>query len=252
MRKDEIELRVEEIVASFLAEPEMLASLAVDLADHYKRTHGRGDEILKELEARRTDVQVKLANFVKAISQSIFNASTAEAMNALEAQKQKLDAAIQAEHVKVALHEDETSIGAFYQRFAKAGMDEPEVRDLLLEHFIDKVWGARDDLAGLPLLRQHRADDPQRLHRGKTVGGTANLRSKARVRQFPLKWRWGESNPRPTADPEVFSGRILLIISQPPTSCRPAAGWAQSIERRSGPTDMARTQWPPERRQTPG
>ena len=56
-------------------------------------------------------------------------------------------------------------------------------------------------------------------------------------------WRWGESNPRPTADPEVFSGRILLAISQPPTSCRPAAGWAQSIECRSGPTDMVRTQW---------
>ena len=36
-------------------------------------------------------------------------------------------------------------------------------------------------------------------------------------------WRWGESNPRPTADPEVFSGRILLFISQPLTSCRPAA-----------------------------
>lgn len=54
----------------------MLASLAVDLADHYKKTHGRGDEILKALEARRTDVEVKLANFVKAISQGIFNAST--------------------------------------------------------------------------------------------------------------------------------------------------------------------------------
>jgi len=28
-----------------------------------------------------------------------------------------------------------------------------------------------------------------------------------------MLWRWGESNPRPTADPEVFSGRILLLIS---------------------------------------
>ncbi|WP_455151439.1 recombinase family protein [Schaalia odontolytica] len=68
VRKDETELRVDEIVESFLAEPEMLASLAVDLADHYKKTHGRGDEILKAFEARRTDVEVKLANFVKAIS----------------------------------------------------------------------------------------------------------------------------------------------------------------------------------------
>lgn len=67
VRKDKIELRIEEIVASFLADPEMLASLAVDLADHYQKTHGRGDEILKALEARHTDVEVKLANFVKAI-----------------------------------------------------------------------------------------------------------------------------------------------------------------------------------------
>ncbi|WP_371173899.1 recombinase zinc beta ribbon domain-containing protein [Buchananella felis] len=87
VRKDEIEARVEEIVESFLAEPDMLASLAVDLADHYKQTHGRGDEILKALEARRTDVEAKLVNFVKAISQGIFNSITADAMNALEAQK---------------------------------------------------------------------------------------------------------------------------------------------------------------------
>lgn len=40
VRKDEIELRVKEIVAFFLADPEMLASLAVDLADHYKQTQG--------------------------------------------------------------------------------------------------------------------------------------------------------------------------------------------------------------------
>ncbi|MEW6886586.1 zinc ribbon domain-containing protein [Trueperella pyogenes] len=37
VRKDEIEMRVDEIVESFLADPEMLASLAVDLADHHSR-----------------------------------------------------------------------------------------------------------------------------------------------------------------------------------------------------------------------
>ena len=125
VRKDETELRVDELVESFLAEPEMLASLAVGLADQYKKTHGHGDEILKAFEARRTDVEVKLANFVKAISQGIFNASTAEAMNALEAQKQQLDAAIQAEHMKATLYEDEASIGAFYKRFAQASIDNP-------------------------------------------------------------------------------------------------------------------------------
>ena len=123
-----------------------LASLAVDLADHYKQTHGRGDEILKALEARRTDVEAKLANFVKAISQGIFNTSTAEAMKALEAQKQELDAAIQAEHVKATLYEDEASIGAFYQRFAEATIDSVETREQLFEYFVDKIFIGRDQI----------------------------------------------------------------------------------------------------------
>ena len=76
VRKDATELRIVEIVEPFLAEPELLVSLAVDFADHYKQTYGHGDEILKALEARRADVETKLANFVKAISQGIFNAST--------------------------------------------------------------------------------------------------------------------------------------------------------------------------------
>ena len=140
LRKDEIETRVIEIIESFLHQPEMLASLAVDLADHYRKTHERGDEVLNALEARRRDIEAKLANFVKAIAQGIFNASTAEAMNALEAQKQELDAAIQTERVKATLFEDEVSIGSFYKRFAEATIDTVDTRDQLFDYFIDKVF----------------------------------------------------------------------------------------------------------------
>jgi len=146
VRKDATELRIVEIVEPFLAGPELLASLAVDLADHYKQTYGHGDEILKALEARRADVETKLANFVKAISQGIFNVSTAEAMNALEAQKPELDQAIQAEHVKATLYEDEASIGAFYKRFAEATIDTPETRDQLFEYFVDRIFIGRDQI----------------------------------------------------------------------------------------------------------
>ena len=140
LRKDEIETRVIEIIESFLHQPEMLASLAVDLADHYRKTHERGDEVLNALEARRRDIEAKLANFVKAIAQGIFNASTAEAMNALEAQKQELDAAIQTERVKATLFEDEVSIGSFYKRFAEATIDTVDTRDQLFDYFVDKVF----------------------------------------------------------------------------------------------------------------
>uniref|UniRef100_UPI00197FB98A hypothetical protein n=1 Tax=Pseudomonas viridiflava TaxID=33069 RepID=UPI00197FB98A len=92
------------------------------------------------LETRRTDVEAKLANFVKAISRGIFNASTAEAMNCLEAQKQELVAAIQAEHLKATLYEDEASIDAFYRHFAQATIDTPETHNRLFEYFTDKIY----------------------------------------------------------------------------------------------------------------
>ncbi|MDO5683614.1 MAG: recombinase family protein [Propionibacteriaceae bacterium] len=138
--KDAIEARVVQVVEGFLGDVEMLASLAVDMAAHHRETRGRGDEVLKGLEARRKDVEGKLANFVKAIGAGIFNDSTAAAMAALEEQKQQLDATIQAENVKVALFEDEASISTFYQRFAHATMDTAETRDLLLEYFVDKIF----------------------------------------------------------------------------------------------------------------
>lgn len=139
-RKERIETQVVEIVESFLDDSAMLASLAVDMAHHYRQTHARGQDILKGLESRRNDVEAKLANFVKAIAMGIMNESTAEAMASLEEQKTELDAAIQAEHVKAALFEDEASIGTFYRRFVHATMDAPETRDLLFEYFVDKIF----------------------------------------------------------------------------------------------------------------
>ncbi|MFT8330969.1 recombinase zinc beta ribbon domain-containing protein [Bifidobacterium psychraerophilum] len=140
VRKDLIEDRVTLIVESFLENTQMLASLAVDMADHYRQTHGRAREILNGLESRRNDVESKLANFVNAIAMGIMNQSAAAAMASLEEQKQELDAAIQAEHVKAALFEDEASIGAFYKRFARETMGSRETRDLLFEYFIDKIF----------------------------------------------------------------------------------------------------------------
>lgn len=144
--KSELEARVAQIIEGFLDDTEMLACLAVDLADHHKRTHARADAILEGLEERRRDVDKKLANFVKAIGMGIFNEDTQAAMEALREQKAELEAAIQLEHVKVALTEDESSIGAFYKRYAKATMDDPETRKMLLEYFVDKIFVGRETL----------------------------------------------------------------------------------------------------------
>lgn len=152
------------------------------------------------MEARRTDVEVKLANFVKAISQGIFNASTAEAMSALETQKQELDAAIQAEHVKATLFEDEASIGAFYRRFAQATIDTPETRERLFEYFIDKVFVGRDQI----VIASYYSTTAQRL-----------LNSRTLKRRSPAATERGNCEPSlesesSTLPPQVEMGRIEL------------------------------------------
>ena len=158
LRKDDWEARVVETAEGFLDDEAMLASLAVDMAVHYRETHERGAAVLEALEARRKGVEAKLANFVKAIATGIFNDATAEAMQVLEDQKRDLDGAIQAEHVKAALFEDEASIGTFYKKYAGATMDAPETRDLLLEYFVDKIFVGPGELTIASWFFDHGAE----------------------------------------------------------------------------------------------
>ncbi|MBR5949928.1 MAG: hypothetical protein IKZ87_00675 [Actinomycetaceae bacterium] len=124
----------------------MLASLAVDMADHYQKTHVYNQERLNALQMRRKDVEKKLANFVTAIAAGIFNETTAQAMSALEEEKKELDAAIQAENVKTTLLENQKTIGEFYKKYAHATIDTKETRDQLFEYFIDKIFLGTDTI----------------------------------------------------------------------------------------------------------
>lgn len=181
VRKDEIELRIEEIISSFLDDPEMLASLAVDMADHYRKTHGQGNEVLKALEARRKDVEMKLGNFAKAIAQGIFNETTAAAMRSLEDQKRELDDAIQTENVRTALFEDEASIGAFYKGFAKATLDTVETRDQLFEYFIDKIYLSKEQI----VVVTYYFDSVKTFEVGDLDEALENLHENGELRTFP-------------------------------------------------------------------
>ena len=112
LRKDEIETRVIEIIESFLHQPDILASLAIDLADHYRKTDERGDEVLNALDARRRDIEAnKLANFVKAT-----------------------------------LFKDQVLIGAFYKRFAEATIDTINMHNQMFDYFVGKVFVKRNQI----------------------------------------------------------------------------------------------------------
>ena len=165
---DETRNRLSEIEKTLSAVAEQLTAKTV-----------RKDEILKALETRRTDVEAKLANFVKAISRGIFNASTAEAMNSLEAQKQELVAAIQAEHLKATLYEDEASIDAFYRRFAQATIDTPETHNQLFEYFTDKIYIGREQ--GVIASYSHDSATPIELEDLEEVLTSGNRAGKLRT-----------------------------------------------------------------------
>ena len=134
----------------------------------------------------------------KAISQGIFNASAAETMNALEAQKQEPDIAIQAEHVKATLYEDEASIGAFYKRFAEATIDTPETREQLFEYFVDKVFIGRDQIVVASYFHDSTAPiEFEDLEEALTSGHRAGeVRTYARKREFNTSPSGGDGGNR--------------------------------------------------------
>ncbi|MCS4483997.1 hypothetical protein NXS08_00630 [Gleimia sp. 6138-11-ORH1] len=96
--------------------------------------------MIEALELERKDVERQNGIFVKANAQGIFSTATAQAMNDLEQRKNELDAQIQTEHVKNTLMEDEGSIGAFFQRYAEAKLDDTDTRAMLLEYFVNKIY----------------------------------------------------------------------------------------------------------------
>ena len=48
--------------------------------------------------------------------------------------------AIEAEEARARVAKDETSIKAFFEKYAHADFDDPETRDTVLEYFVDKVF----------------------------------------------------------------------------------------------------------------
>ncbi|MGV9189658.1 hypothetical protein ACTOVN_06495 [Arcanobacterium canis] len=82
----------------------------------------------------------QLANFVKAIAQGIFSATMTVAMQDLEECQDQLTAAIQVENIKATLYKDETSIGAFFKKYADAKLDDADTHVMLLDYFVDKIY----------------------------------------------------------------------------------------------------------------
>lgn len=138
VHKEWIEDAVTGVLKGLLDDSENLASIAVDAAKYYEDNY-KSIEYLSSLEQQRRDVEKGLANFVKAIEAGIFSEATQRRMVELQERKDALNDAIEAETVSQSLFEDEHSIRAYIDRFLHADFDNPEVRDSVLEYFVDKI-----------------------------------------------------------------------------------------------------------------
>ncbi|MDY6084409.1 MAG: recombinase family protein [Dialister sp.] len=167
VRKEWVEDEVTDILKGFLDDSENLASIAVDAAKYYEG-HYKGTDYLASLEQQRRDVEKGLANFVRAIEAGIFNEATQWRMAEFQERKEALDDAIAAETVRQSLFADEHSIKAYFDRFLHADFDNAEVRDSVLEYFVDRVYLHEDRLVVASWYSEDNREVPMEVLDGRT------------------------------------------------------------------------------------
>ena len=145
------------LLRGLLENPENLASLAVDAATYYRDNY-RNTHYLDGLEAKRREVEKSTANLLKVIEKGVLSDSVTDRLLQLEEQKTALDEAIQAEHVRAALFEDDHSIRAYFDKFMRADFDNLETRDAVMEYFVDKIYLYDDKLVATFFYSEDRTE----------------------------------------------------------------------------------------------
>lgn len=138
IRKEVLEQRVLDVLEGVLDDTQNTASIAVEAAAYCEKHYG-DDALLKALEAQRGECEKQMANFVKAIGMGIFNEATQAEMAKIEERIGELNDAIQVERAKQALYADKHSIQAYFNKYAHANLNDPDIRDAVMDFFVERV-----------------------------------------------------------------------------------------------------------------
>lgn len=139
VKKDKIEAIACFMLSQCLKDTELLASLAVDVAAYYQKEH-EDKGYIEGLKAERAGTEKALNNLVRAIEQGIFSETTQTRLLELESRKKALTEAIEAEELKRVVAKNEISIQHFFDEYKNADLNDPAVRDYLLDYFVDKIF----------------------------------------------------------------------------------------------------------------
>lgn len=143
VKKDKIEAITIFMLTRCLQNTELLAWLAVDVADYYQHEH-EDTGYLTGLKAEQAETEKALNNLVRAIESGIFSETTQARLTELENRKKALAEAIEAEEIKRTIAKRDVSIQHFFDEYAHADLSDPTIRDYLLNYFIDKIFVFND------------------------------------------------------------------------------------------------------------
>ena len=139
VRKELIEKAVLQVLYGILADSENSFRLATAALEYYEE-HYKKTDYIGSLEAELKETQKALNNLVKALEAGIFSETTQKRLTELEARKKGLQDAIEAEHARSELMQDAHSIEAYFKRYSDENEFDDDVRDEVLNYFVDKIY----------------------------------------------------------------------------------------------------------------
>ena len=158
-RKEKLEAIVRHTLDRMLEDSTLRLFIAKLCFDYYEdsKSDDRG-AYLESLKNKLKDVEGKLQNFVKAISEGLFNETVQQAMTELESQKHLLKEQIEAEELREKYDIKLDDIVKFFESFV-GNLDDKRLRNYVLDIFVDKIYVYRDKM----VITFHFTDDKQEL-----------------------------------------------------------------------------------------
>lgn len=154
-KKERIESAVLYVLKELVRESGNIASLAVDALAQYEATHPADTAALDALVAKRKELEKSAQNVLRAIQRA--SASMQEAaldalldnLNTIEEQKGQIERTIELEEMRLAQSDDEHTITAYFERYANSDVNDPLIRDMLLDYFVERIYVYDDYLTVL-------------------------------------------------------------------------------------------------------
>lgn len=163
--KDKIEKIAKYIFERMLESDPTLRILIAEMCfEYYEAQSADRGAYLASLKNNLKAVERKLGNFVKAISEGVFNESTQQAMKDLENQKHLLEEQIASEELREKCDIKFGTILKFFDSFI-GDFDDEKVRRYILDIFVDKVYVYKDKI----IITFHYTDDRQELSYEETL-----------------------------------------------------------------------------------